>query len=160
MGSKLSFTVNAHQLTRLLLSSYAWTISPWSGVASSYASAPTGEFTNGLGYYRGSLLSIPRSTRLNQTCHHTVAGWFIFTFIMFTASLKSSVALVSVFFFLTITFLLLMLGEFFRSIPALPQAGGAFGIITAFLAWYTAAAGLLQPDTSHFVLPTGPLTRG
>lgn len=53
MGSESTF--DAHRLTRLLLSSYAWTISPWSGVASSYASAPTAEFTNGLGYYRGWL---------------------------------------------------------------------------------------------------------
>lgn len=36
-------------------------------------------------------------------------------------------------------------------------AGGAFGIITAFCAWYVALAGLLTPDTSFFMIPIGPL---
>ncbi|KAK4046102.1 hypothetical protein OIV83_006355 [Microbotryomycetes sp. JL201] len=42
---------------------------------------------------------------------------------------------------------------------AIKTAGGAFGIITAFNAWYVAWAGLLTPDTSFFVLPTGDLSK-
>lgn len=38
-------------------------------------------------------------------------------------------------------------------------AGGAFGLCTAFLAWYVAAANLLTPDTSFFVLPIGDVSK-
>ena len=38
-------------------------------------------------------------------------------------------------------------------------AGGAFGIITAFIAWYMALAGLLTPETSFFMIPVGPLAK-
>jgi len=88
-------------------------------------------------------------------------GWFIFTFIMWIASLRSSIALSSVFFFLWITFLLLGISEFgtVGNSSAIHTAGGAFGIITAFNAWYVAAANLLTPDTSYFVLPVGDLSK-
>lgn len=82
----------------------------------------------------------------------------IFTFIMWIASLRSSIALTSVFFFLTITFALLS-GAEFTGKAAVQKAGGIFGLITAFNAWYVALANLLTPDTSFFVLPTGPLKR-
>jgi len=56
------------------------------------------------------------------------------------------------FFFLDITFLLLFIAEMTGN-PKLPVAGGAFGIVTAAVAWYVGAAGLLSPDTSFFTLP-------
>lgn len=49
---------------------------------------------------------------------------------MFVASLRSSIALSGIFFFLSITFLLLGIAEFVSN-PAIAVAGGAFGIITA-----------------------------
>jgi len=79
------------------------------------------------------------------------------SFIFLIACLRSSVALVSVFFFLDITFWLLMAG-FFTGAPNVTKAGGAFGLITAFCAMYTALAGLLTKDTSHFLLPVGDLS--
>lgn len=113
--------------------SYAITISPWSGVADAYAEAsdPNME-ANGVSFF--------------------LWGWFIFTFIMLVAAMRSSGGLIAVFFFLTITFLLLAIGEY--GYPSVTVAGGAFGIITAFCAWYVALAGLLTPETSFFVLPT------
>jgi hypothetical protein len=39
------------------------------------------------------------------------------------------------------------------------KAGGAFGILTAGIAAYTALAGMLTKDTSHFMIPVGDLTR-
>jgi succinate-acetate transporter protein len=51
--------------------------------------------------------------------------------------------------------MLLTIGEYIPSMPMIPVAGGAFGLITAFNAWYVAAAGLLTADTSYFVLPVG-----
>jgi len=86
-------------------------------------------------------------------------GWMIFTFIMFIASLRSSVALSSVFFFLTITFLLLGVSYFEPTKPGIATAGGVFGLITAFNAWYVALANLLTPDTSYFTVPVGKLSR-
>jgi len=83
-----------------------------------------------------------------------LAAWFIFTFIMLIASLRSSIGLISVFFFLDITFILLMAGNFSGKANVL-KAGGGFGIVTAFCAWYVALAGLLTPDTSFFVIPVG-----
>lgn len=92
-------------------------------------------------------------------------GWFIFTFLMLIASLRSSAALVSVFFFLTITFLLLFIGYLLEANGSMAvganvvKAGGSFGILTAICAWYTAMTGLLTPETSFFVIPSVPLKR-
>ncbi|SGZ06107.1 BQ5605_C031g10919 [Microbotryum silenes-dioicae] len=164
--------------------SYAFIVSPWSSIASSYK--VEADFASGVAFF--------------------LWGWFIFTFIsqfvifftchkwpitdygspmpsaVFIASLRSSVALTGVFFFLTselftelqqslekplthfgtlsrvVTFLLLGVAELGVAHAAtIKIAGGAFGLITAFNAWYVAAANLLTPDTSFFILPTGPL---
>ena len=82
-----------------------------------------------------------------------LVGWTIFTGIMLLASLKTNLALITVFVLLFITFLLL-------SIDALgggtKQIGGYFGLATALAAWYTALAGLLSSMPSAFTLPIGP----
>ncbi|CAH1766345.1 19121_t:CDS:2 [Entrophospora sp. SA101] len=39
------------------------------------------------------------------------------------------------------------------------KTGGVFGIITAFIAWYCALAGLLTPENSYFTLPVVDLSR-
>ncbi|KAG0147763.1 hypothetical protein CROQUDRAFT_450895 [Cronartium quercuum f. sp. fusiforme G11] len=79
--------------------------------------------------------------------------WFIFTFILLVASLRSSLGLVSLFFFLDVTFLLLALGKFYPETHSITHAGGALGLVTAFIAWYVAAADLLTSETSFFTLP-------
>ena len=119
--------------------SYAAIFIPWFGIT---AAVPETELASALGIY--------------------LAAWFIFTFIMLIASFRSSVGLVSLFFFLDITFLLLFAGEFIadesRSLMV-HKAGGGFGILTAAIAWYVGAAGLLTPDTSFFTLPVIELSR-
>lgn len=87
-----------------------------------------------------------------------LTSWALITLIFLLASLRSSIALVGVFFFLHITFWLLAAGEFAGSTAA-HKAGGIFGIITAFNAMYVAFAGLLTRDTSYFLLPVGDLSR-
>ncbi|KAH9811210.1 GPR1/FUN34/yaaH family-domain-containing protein [Melampsora americana] len=79
--------------------------------------------------------------------------WFIFTFIMLVASLRTSLALVALFFFLDLTFLILAMGKFYPETTSITKAGGVFGLITAFIAWYVAAANMLTPETSYFTLP-------
>lgn len=118
--------------------SYAFIVSPWSDIASSYA--VEADFASGVAFF--------------------LFGWFIFTFIMFIASLRSSIALSTVFFLLTITFLLLGIAELGVGAAAhIHTAGGAFGLATAAVAWYVAAANLLTPDTSYFVLPIGDMSK-
>jgi len=88
-----------------------------------------------------------------------LAAWAIVTLLFFIATLKSSIALSSLFFFLDVTFWLLCAGELASSVNC-TKAGGAFGILTAGIAAYTALAGLLTKDTSHFKIPVGELSRG
>jgi succinate-acetate transporter protein len=84
-----------------------------------------------------------------------LVGWTVFTGIMLLASLKTNLALITVFALLFVTFLLL-------SIDALgggtKQLGGWFGLATALAAWYAALAGFLSSMPSAFTLPIGPRT--
>lgn len=83
-------------------------------------------------------------------------GWTIFTGLMLLASLKTNLALITVFALLFVTFLLLALGALSNgSTPQLTQFGGYFGLATALAAWYTALAGLLSSMPSAFTLPVG-----
>jgi len=83
-----------------------------------------------------------------------LSAWGIVTLIFLIACLRSSIALISLFFFLDVTFWLLAAG-FFSGVENVTKAGGAFGILTAAIAGYTALAGLLTKDTSYFLLPVG-----
>ncbi|KZW00711.1 Gpr1 family protein [Exidia glandulosa HHB12029] len=84
--------------------------------------------------------------------------WFIVTFIFFIASLRSTMALVALFFFLDITFLLLMIGEFMNNV-SIHKAGGGFGILTAFIAYYAGASALITHDNSFVILPSGNMPK-
>ncbi len=83
-------------------------------------------------------------------------GWTIFTVLMFLATLRSSLALMGVFFFLSLTFLALTIGWLAGPSTAWIQLGGWLGIITALIAWYTALAGVLGAGKAMFTLPTFP----
>merc|ERR1712093_951457 len=67
-------------------------------------------------------------------------GWFIFTFLLLICTLKSTVAFFFLFFVLDLAFLLLGIA-YLRPVDGAPspgctRAGGAFGILAAFAAWY------------------------
>merc|ERR1711977_18804 len=89
-------------------------------------------------------------------------GWFIFTFLLLMCTLRSTVAFFLLFFTLDMAFLLLGIGYLVNggqsaASPA-PQegciiAGGAFGILAAFIAWYNALAGIAEPSNSFFLIP-------
>ncbi|ANB15918.1 putative ammonium permease ATO2 [Sugiyamaella lignohabitans] len=74
-------------------------------------------------------------------------GWFIFTFLMLLCTIRSTVAFFSLFFFLDVTFILLAAGNFSGHV-GVTKAGGWFGIITAFIAWYNALAGVATKENS------------
>lgn len=84
-------------------------------------------------------------------------GWFIFTFLLLLLTLRSTVAFF--FLFLTLDMAFLMLGiaylDFGPEGPNVPllRAGGAFGIIAAFAAWYNAFAGMADSSNSFFLIP-------
>ena len=79
-------------------------------------------------------------------------AWTIFTVIMLIASLRTNGALVATFVVLTITFALLAAGKFQAS-DTLTHAGGWLGIVTALLAWYACAAGVVNETWKRPVLP-------
>ena len=85
------------------------------------------------------------------------AGWFVFTSMMLFLTLKSTIAFFLLFFCLDFTFLFCMVAHIFNdgSLPhtGLLRAGGAFGIVTAFLSWYNAFAGLADDSNSFFIVP-------
>lgn len=85
-----------------------------------------------------------------------LVGWFIFTFFMCIMTLKSTVAFFLLFFFLSITFLLLAISEFQGSVPV-KKAGGIFGLLTSFVAWYNAYAGIANSQNTYLTVKAIPL---
>lgn len=80
-----------------------------------------------------------------------LTGWFIFTFFLTVMTLKSTLAFFLLFFFLSITFLLLVIAEFNGSVPV-KKAAGVFGVITAFVAWYNAYAGIANSQNTYLTV--------
>lgn len=83
-------------------------------------------------------------------------AWAIFTFLWLLGTLRTNIALISVFLFLTLTFLALAIANFGAG-AIWTQIGGYLGVLTALCAWYTAAAGMLESTKSPVQLPTFPL---
>jgi len=117
--------------------SYATFYIPSLGIASAY---------NGNDQMFGSALGIYYSC------------WFIISALFLVGSLRSTVGMIVMFSFLTLTFMLLMIDRFTGSV-AVFKAAGAFGIITAFVAFYVGLSGLMTRDHGIFTLPVGPLNR-
>ncbi|KAL1837614.1 hypothetical protein VTJ49DRAFT_3575 [Mycothermus thermophilus] len=86
-------------------------------------------------------------------------GWFIFTTILLLCTLRSTVMFFFLFFTLDLAFLTLACAHFAAnngaavSATRLTQAGGGFGIVAAFLAWYNAFAGIADSGNSFFLIP-------
>jgi succinate-acetate transporter protein len=82
-------------------------------------------------------------------------AWFMVTFFFLLATFRKNVTFIALFGFLAVTFLVLAIGEFAASANA-HKAGGALGIVTAFIAFYAGVSELLGND-SLFALPLGSL---
>jgi len=117
--------------------SFALIYWPGSGILAAYTDA-TDQLTSALGIY--------------------LITWFIVTFIFFIASLKTHAAFNALFGFLTITFMLLAIGMFLGNLKA-TKAGGAFGIVTAFVAYYTGCTILFTKQDAFVNLPRGQYRR-
>jgi succinate-acetate transporter protein len=83
-------------------------------------------------------------------------GWSFFTFYMMIASFRVSLAVVAVFVLLTVTFVLLTIGNF-RTNPNVIKAGGWVGLATAAAAWYASFAGVVNETFRRRVIPVGSL---
>lgn len=83
-------------------------------------------------------------------------GFTIFNTYMWLASFRVTAAVCGVFTTLEITFILLVLAEFgfISSVP-----GGIMGIITAVIAWYASAAGVINSVYRRTILPVFPLNK-
>jgi succinate-acetate transporter protein len=86
-------------------------------------------------------------------------SWAIFTAYMTIAAMRTSGAVLAVFVALTITFILLAIGNFAtgQSGKDWVHIGGWFGFVTAILAWYASFAGVTNGTWGKTVLPTWPL---
>ena len=92
-------------------------------------------------------------------------AWAIFTAYMTIASLRTTGAVFAVFLLLTITFILLGIGN--SALEGTTSAtnstikiGGYVGLATAIVAWYASAAGVVNDTWGRVLLPVFPLTRG
>jgi len=85
-------------------------------------------------------------------------AWAIFTGYMWVASFRTTAAVMAVLALLTITFLLLGIGESAGS-DGLTKAGGWLGIATALAAWYASFAGVTNSTFGRTVMPVHPFTR-
>jgi succinate-acetate transporter protein len=91
------------------------------------------------------------------------AAWFVFAFAIFNTymllgSTRVNMAVFGVFLALEVTEILLVIGNFNLShggTPWLLHAGGWAGIVTAGVAWYTSAAGVMNGVAGRTVLPVG-----
>lgn len=117
--------------------SYAAILIPSFGVASAYATVSSSVEEHALAIF---LLS-----------------WTIFTLLLLIASLRTTVGLVALFVFLSVTFALLTVAEYKQN-PKIKRAGGFFGVFTAIIAWYNALAGLLAGhERPILTLPVGKI---
>jgi len=84
-------------------------------------------------------------------------GWFIFTTMLLICTLRSTIMFFLLFFWLDLAFLLLGIGYLQHSggspNVACIKAGGLFGLLAAFWAWYNAFAGIADSTNSFFVVP-------
>jgi len=83
-------------------------------------------------------------------------GWTILTFYLMIASMRVSGAVLGVFVALTVTFVLLTIGDF-QSNLSITHAGGWAGIVTAAIAFYASAAGVINETFKKALVPVFPL---
>lgn len=131
------------------------------GIANAYG-GENSAFYNALGLY----LIVRSSCLVNFCSHSSVAnydsqGWFIYTVLVWLMTLRSTVAFNSLFLFVWLTFLMLGTGYIDNTTTAgvtspngsLIKAGGVFGIIAGFIAWWNMMAGIADKSNSFFLIP-------
>ncbi|KAL2211499.1 hypothetical protein CC79DRAFT_1267717 [Sarocladium strictum] len=101
----------------------------------------------------------PYSGDVHAVLGFFLTGWFVFTTLMLLCTLRSTAAFVFLFFTLDMAFLFLMCENYAFDMgsvalaASLQKAGGFFGFLAAFAAWYNALAGMQDSSNSFFQLP-------
>ena len=124
-----------------------------------------GGFWMGLGLFI-TLGTLSKNWFAAYTDPHAVfnaLAWFLFAFAVFNfymliASMRVNTAVFAVFFTLQVTEVLLVIGFFNLSHGGTTwwlHAGGWAGIVTAGVAWYASAAGVMNGVAGKTVLPVG-----
>jgi hypothetical protein len=85
-------------------------------------------------------------------------AWAIFTAYMTVASLRTTSAVALVFVLLTVTFILLGIGNSGGHENVI-KWGGYVGLATAVAAWYASFAAVANSTFGRVILPVGPLNR-
>ncbi|HEY7280127.1 MAG TPA: acetate uptake transporter [Actinomycetota bacterium] len=116
-----------------------------------------GGFWIGLGLW--ALLVAPNAT--SAAAAASDLGWIVLAFAIFNTymllwSTQVSVAVFLVFLTLQVTEILLVIGNFQNS-AGIIKAGGWAGIVTAAVAWYASAAGVINGMKERRVMPVGVL---
>ncbi len=83
-------------------------------------------------------------------------AWAIFTAYMSIAALKTNNVILSVFFFLTLTFIGLGIGALGTGHVSWTKAGGWLGLVTAVLAWCGSFATVTNATHKRTLVPIGP----
>lgn len=120
--------------------SFGFILTPAFGIVESYTNAKTGK------------------SDFNEVFALYLWGWFIFTTLNMLLTLRSTVAFASLFIILDLAFLFLALAEQYAVTHAVASghfqtAGGTFGILAAFLAWYNMFAGMADETNFFFAIP-------
>lgn len=105
------------------------------------------------------IIRIPAVPIGTDTLAIYLLAWTIFTFYMTIAAMRTNSAILSVFFFLTLTFVALTIGNWGAGHSEMVKVGGYLGVLTAALAWYASAAGVINETHGKVVFPVGPLNR-
>ena len=101
---------------------------------------------------------------LNRDLGWILLAFFIFNLYMLIISTQLNVAVFLVFLTLGLTELFLVIGNFTTKVAALPPdptsstwivIGGWIGVVTAAVAWYTSAAGVMNGHKGKVVFPVG-----
>jgi len=111
---------------------------PSSGVLTAYSGPAADQLASALGVY--------------------LITWCVVTFLLLIAALRRNIGLIALFFFLTLTFLLLAIAQFSGK-TSVAKGGGVLGVITALIAYYVGMAELLTRDDSWIVLPLGTIAK-
>lgn len=114
--------------------SYATILIPASGIFSAYNNSK--EFGNALGIY--------------------FATWFIFSMLMLFGALRKNFTFIAFFFTVAMSFLFVSINQFTGNRHT-HKAGGAFGIIAAFIAYYAGLSELMTREHSYVMLPLGAI---
>ena len=83
-----------------------------------------------------------------------LCAWGMFSLMMFVATLTKPKVLSGIFFFLTLTFFALGIGDGMEN-HSIVHIGGCLGLVTALGAFYLAAAEVINESFGRTVLPVG-----